>query len=49
MSCALSASVPDNLLKSGESVQSGGVLIKIIPNVEMKDSNRSSTVLPVEC
>ena len=48
VSFALSARVPDNFLKSGESVQSVGVLIKIIPNAGMRDGNRLSTAPLVE-
>jgi len=48
VSFALSARVPDNVLKSGESVQSEGVLIKIIPKAGMRDDNRLSTTPLVE-
>ena len=48
VSFARLASAPDNFLKSGESIQSAGVLRKIIPNAGMRDFSRSSTAPLVE-
>lgn len=48
VSFARLASIPDNFLKSGESVQSTGELRKIIPNAGMRDLNHSSIIPVIE-